>query len=151
MNAQLTARQFSTFYICGQLFGIDVMDVQEIAKPLPLTPIHRAPDHIKGLINLRGQISTAISLREILRMEAEENVGKMTVVCRNEEGLLISILVDQIGDVMELEDTAYEKSPITLSSEQRQFISGVYKTSGNILTIIDVKRLFQDLEIKENV
>jgi purine-binding chemotaxis protein CheW len=143
-----TTKQFSTFYIGDQLFGIDVMDVQEIARPLPITPIHRSHAHIKGLINLRGQISTAISLREIMQSSTEDVSEKMTVVCRNEEHHLISLLVDRIGDVMEPDDNSFENPPITMDKRYRQFISGVYKVPNDLLTIIDIKKLFQEIELK---
>ena len=148
MNHLNEHRQFSTFYIGSQLYGIDVMHVQEIALPMPLTKIHRSPFFVKGLINLRGQISTAISLREVLKIQEDDHVNKMTVVCKNEDGILISVLVDQIGDVMELEASDFESTPVSISQGFRQFISGVYKTPDTILTIIDVKKLFQELENK---
>src|SRR4051812_30814983 len=95
------ATQYSTFYVADRLYGIEVTQVQEIAKPLPLTPIHLAPNYVSGLINLRGQIATAIGLRELFELPPDQEREKMSVVCKC-EGTLLSLLVDKIGDVIEV-------------------------------------------------
>lgn len=141
-------RQFSTFYLGDRLYGIDVMQVQEVTKPMPVTAVPLAPPYVQGLINLRGQIATAIGLNELFGVKASEINEKMTVVCRT-EGELFSLLVDRIGDVIEVAKKDFEESPDTLSSEIRQFMVGVYKTEGPILSVIGVDKIFSKLN--ENV
>jgi purine-binding chemotaxis protein CheW len=134
------SKQFSTFYVANRLYGIDVMEVQEIAKPLPITPIHLAPDHVLGLINLRGQIATAIGLQELFELKEKISKQKMSVVCKC-DGALLSLLVDQIGDVIEVSEDTYEQVPVTVEDSTRRFLKGVYKTSESILSVIEVSKI----------
>lgn len=139
------SRQFSTFTIDGRLYGIDVMKVQEVTKPLQVTLMRTAPPFIKGLINLRGQIATAIGLRELFGLQSENSSEKMTVVCRVED-VLLSLLVDNIGDVIEVEDHQFEASPQTIPGNIRVFMQGVYKTDDAILSIVNLESILTELD-----
>ena len=136
-------RQFSTFYINDRLYGIDVIQVQEVAKPLPITQIHLAPEYVIGLINLRGQIATAIGLREIFEIGSDKE-QKMSIVTRA-DGAFLSLLVDRIGDVIEVSDKVFEPTPENVAEPIRRFMGGVYKLQGEILSVIDIHKLTQFL------
>lgn len=138
-------RQFSTFVIDGRLYGIDVMKVQEVTKPLGVTPMRTAPPFIKGLINLRGQIATAIGLRELFGLNPDPSVEKMTVVCRVED-VLISLLVDTIGDVVEVDEKHFENSPLSIPANVRTYMQGVYKTNEAILSIVNLEVILKELD-----
>lgn len=139
-NEVMQRRQFSTFYVSNRLYGIDVMRVQEITKALPMTKVPLAPVYVKGLINLRGQISTAICLRDLFKINVVADSEQMNVVCRIND-LLVSFLVDRIGDVLELEEKDFEHVPDTIPVSVRRFISGVYKVPGDLLSIVDVEQV----------
>ncbi len=141
------SKQFSTFYIDGRLYGIDVMKVQEITKPMDVTLMRTAPAFIKGLINLRGQIATAIGLRELFGLTPDASLNKMTVVCKVED-VLLSLLVDNIGDVVEVSDSSFEKAPKTIPGNIRCFMDGVYKTEQSILSIINLDSILVELDKK---
>lgn len=130
-------RQFSTFQVAGRLYGIDVTRVQEVVKPMTMTRIPLAPPYIRGLINLRGQVATAVGMRELLGVNSEEQEPLMNVVCKC-EGNLVSLLVDEIGDVIEVSQIQFEKSPPTIPDAVRRFMAGVYKGNGYLLSIIDI-------------
>jgi purine-binding chemotaxis protein CheW len=137
----MTSTQFSTFTIDNKLYGINVKMVQEITKAMPITPVPLAPYYIHGLINLRGQIATAVGLRELFKLKpAEAGQSKINVVCKT-EGLLLSLIVDDVGDVLELEESQFESTPDTVSSHVNQFMNGVYKLPNNLLSIIDIQKL----------
>lgn len=138
-------KQFATFIIAGRLYGIDVMKVQEVTKPLQVTLMRTAPPFIKGLINLRGQIATAIGLRELFNLAPENSVEKMTVVCKVED-VLLSLLVDTIGDVVEVNESQFEKSPQTIPAEIRNFMQGVYKMDEAILSIVSLESILTELD-----
>lgn len=135
-----SSKQFATFYVANRLYGIEVTEVQEIAKPLPVTPIHTAPRYVLGLINLRGQIATAIGLQELFELKDESTQQKMSVVCRC-EGALLSLMVDQIGDVIEVSDDSYETVPPTVEDTTSRFLKGVYKTPDSILSVIEISKI----------
>jgi purine-binding chemotaxis protein CheW len=129
-------QQFCTFVLDQSLFGLEVERVQEIIRYQELTRIPLAPEEVAGLINLRGQIVPAIDLRRCLRLPARTDEGLPTnVVIRTEDGAL-SLLVDQIGDVVDVSEDAYESSPDNLPSAVRDLIRGVYKLDGQLLLIL---------------
>jgi purine-binding chemotaxis protein CheW len=95
---------------------------------------------IQGLINLRGQIVTAIDLRRRLALPPRpDDQLPMNVVVRGDDGA-VSLLVDGIGDVVEIEDDAYERPPETLSGTARELVTGVYKLRDRLLLILDTER-----------
>ncbi len=141
------AKQFSTFVVNGQLYGIDVMKVQEVTKPLDMTKMKSAPLVVRGLINLRGQIATAIDLHELFQIHSDKLVEQMTIVCRADD-VLISLLVDNIGDVIEVDEGKFEKVPITIPPTIAIFMKGVYKTDNGILSILCLETILTELERK---
>ncbi|MGH9700557.1 MAG: chemotaxis protein CheW [Candidatus Acidiferrales bacterium] len=137
----VAARQFCTFYLDKLLFGVDLEGVQEVVRALDVTPIPLAPKVVRGIINLRGQIVTAIDLRGQLELEprqAEE--PPMNVVVRGEDGA-VSLLVDHIGDVIEAEESSFERPPETLSPNVRSMIAGIHKLDGRLLHVLDIAKV----------
>lgn len=133
-------RQFCTFFVDKVHFGIEVLEVQEVLKYHEMTRVPLAPDVIQGLINLRGQIVTAVDLRKRLDMPPRPS-GKhpMNVVIRNGESH-VSLLVDEIGDVLEANEEAFEPPPATLDGPTKELIRGVYKLEGRLLLVLDTQR-----------
>lgn len=130
--------QFATFYVDSLLFGIDVMQVQEIIRYQEMTPVPLSSPIIEGLINLRGQIITAIDLRRRLGLPPlEEGKLPMNVVVHHEEEV-VSLLVDQIGDVLELSHDQFEDSPETLDAVAKDLVKGVYKLEKELMLVLNV-------------
>ena len=129
--------QYCTFLVDGLYFGVDVLRVQEVIRPLEMTRVPLAPPAIKGLINLRGQLVTAIDLRTTLGLATRPaGAEPMNVVIRTDDGG-ISLLVDQIGDVIAPDENAFERPPETLSLAARAFIKYVYKLPTQLLLVLD--------------
>ncbi|MFP5229927.1 MAG: chemotaxis protein CheW [Acidobacteriota bacterium] len=134
------SRQFSTFYLADLFFGVDVLQVQEVMRYQPMTPVPQAPGVIEGLINLRGQIVAAIDMRRRLGLEPRpEGQAPIVVVVRTADGA-VSLLVDEIGDVMEMDESLYEPPPVSLAPAAREVIRGVYKLKDQLLLILDEER-----------
>ena len=134
------SKQFSTFFLNGLFLGVEVLKVQEVIRYQEMTRVPLAPNMIQGLINLRGQIVTAIDLRRRLeRPPRPEGQLPMNVVVRSEDGA-VSLLVDEIGDVVEIQDEAYERPPETLKGVARELVTGVYKLKDRLLLILDTER-----------
>jgi purine-binding chemotaxis protein CheW len=132
--------RFSTFYVADLFFGIDVLRVQEVLRFQPMTRVPKSPDVIEGLMNLRGQIVTAIDMRRLLHLpERKGDAQPMNVVIRTDDGA-VSLLVDEIGDVLGLEHAAYEQPPGNLEPTARKLIRGVYKLDGKLLLVLDAER-----------
>lgn len=139
--------QYSTFYVGGRLYGIEVKRVQEVVRAMPTTPIPLAPNYVVGLINLRGQVATAIGLRGLFSIEQDPPDTYMNVVCRI-DGNLIALQADEIGDVLEVKAADFEPTPQTVPSDVRRFMSGIYKISGSLLSIVDIDSIGEFLNHK---
>jgi purine-binding chemotaxis protein CheW len=133
-------RQYCTFYLEGHYFGLDVLKVQEIIRYQEMTRVPLAPPVVRGLINLRGQIVTAIDLRRRLEMQDRpEGQLPVNVVVQTEDGA-VSLLVDEIGDVLEVPEKSFERPPETLTGPARELIRGAYKLADRLLLILDTER-----------
>lgn len=130
-------KQFCTFYVGDSLFGIEVLDVQEVLRHQDITEIPLAASEIQGLINLRGQIITTVNLRSRMNLPPyKNNTRSMNVVTRvNDE--VVSFLVDSVGDVLEVEKERFEPVPSTVEASTRKLISGVYKLDGKLLMVLN--------------
>lgn len=133
-------RQFCTFYLNGLYFGVEVLQVQEVLRYQQMTRVPLAPPTIQGLINLRGQIITAVDLRHRLELPPRPEAQlPMNVVVRAAGGA-ISLLVDEIGDVVEINDDVFERPPETLRGVARELVSGVYKLKERLLLVLDTDK-----------
>jgi purine-binding chemotaxis protein CheW len=136
-------RQLCCFQIEELLFGIPLERVQEVLRAQPLTPVPLAPPEVGGLVNLRGQIVTALDLRRCLELPARPAaLAPGNVVVRDGESV-VSLLVDRIGDVIEVESSAFERPPETLRGRRRTLIEGAFKLRDRLLLVLDVDRLLE--------
>jgi len=131
--------QFATFFIEDMMFGLDVKMVQEVIRLQRMTPVPLAPNTVDGLINLRGQIITALDLRTRLGLpKRPSDKPPMNVVVTTKEAV-VSLLVDRIGDVVEAGREQYEETPDTLSPIAHSLVSGVYKLKDQLLLVLNAE------------
>lgn len=133
--------QFVTFTVDGQLFGVNVLQVQDILQPEHIASIPLAPSEVRGSINLRGRIVTVIDVRVRLGLDPVDHVeaGQMGVTAEMGPDLY-TLLVDGIGDVISLPNDQFEKTPGTLDPQWREFAIGVYRLEGEIMVVLDIDR-----------
>lgn len=140
------SQQFCTFFVDGQFFGVPVQQVQEVIRYQEMTRVPLVPQVIRGLINLRGQIVVAIDLRRRLSAsERPEGQLPMNVVVRTVDGA-VSLLVDEIGDVLEVQDDTFERPPETLQNISRELVLGVHKLPNGLLLILDTEKAVNGTE-----
>jgi purine-binding chemotaxis protein CheW len=133
--------EFVTFTIAGQLFGIPVLQIQDVLSSYQITPIPLAPPEITGSLNLRGRVVTAIDVRLRLGLSARpKEAESMSIVAEN-EGELYSLMVDSVGEVLALSQSAYERNLPTLDAKFRAFSDGIYRLDKQLLVVLDVNRL----------
>lgn len=136
-----STRLITTFVVDGLHLGVDALDVQEVLRFQSMTRVPLAPAEVSGLINLRGQVVTAIDLRRRLRRpDRDAGVLPMNVVVRTDDGP-VSLLVDEIGDVIEVPTDSLEENPETVSDLERELVLGVHKLAGQLLLVLDVDRV----------
>ena len=133
--------KISTFRVDGELFGVDAMLVQEVSRHLEVTPVPLSSPVVAGIMNLRGEVVTALDLRRLLGLpDRPEGAPTMNVVLRGEGGS-VSLLVDDIESVEDVEDSAFEPIPDTVTRPAREFLSGAYKLPEGLLLTLDVLRV----------
>lgn len=133
--------QLCTFRLADQYFGVDALKVQELIRHQPMTPVPLAPPSVRGLINLRGQIVTAIDLRSHFGLpEVECETELMNIVIRTDDEC-VSLLVDRIGDVLTVDQQNFEPPPETLEETLRPFIDGAFKLEDRLLLLLNWKNI----------
>jgi purine-binding chemotaxis protein CheW len=137
-------RQLCTFSVGDLVLGVEVLEVQEVIRHQEMTRVPLASPEVSGLINLRGQIVTALDLRRRLGLPdreptADPDQAPLNVVVRTGDGA-VSLLVDEIGDVLEVAEQDHEPAPPTLDARARELISGIYKLDGRLLLVLDLDR-----------
>lgn len=132
--------QYCTFWVDDLFFGVSVAEVQEVLRNQPMTPVPRAPEAIHGLINLRGQIVTAVDLRYTLGLpERAEGKLPMNVIVRS-RGEVVSLLVDDIGDVIDTAGLELEPTPSNIPEAVQKVVLGVLPMPEEILLILDADK-----------
>lgn len=135
---------YCTFSLDDLYFGVEVLHVQEVIREQRMTRVPLAPGDVRGLMNLRGQIVTAIDLRTRLCLpHKSDSRASMNVVIRKADGV-VSLLVDEIGDVVEVEQEQFERPPETLQGVPRDLIRGAYKLEDRLLLVLDTSRVTQE-------
>lgn len=134
--------QVCTFSLGAQLFALPVSEIQEVVRHLETTPVPLAPAAVRGLANLRGIVATSIELRARLGMPARpdgEGEGEVTVVVRTEDGP-VCLVVDDVGDVVEIDPGAVERPPETLRPAVRELVRGLCKLDDHLILLLDKSR-----------
>ncbi len=135
------SKDFVTIKLAGQTLGIPVLAVHDVLNAQNITRIPLAPKSVAGVLNLRGRIVTAIDLRERLDFPPRENGAKSMSVVVEHKGEPYSLLIDSVGEVLSLEDGAFEKNPVTLDQRWREVSAGIYRLDGELLVVLAVDKL----------
>jgi purine-binding chemotaxis protein CheW len=132
-------RQFMTFYLDDHFLGIEVTEVKEVIRSRDVVRVPLARAEVAGLMNLRGQIVTAIDLRSRLRLPPREaSIEPMNVIVEREGGA-VSLLVDEVGGVREVGEDVFEEPTENLRSDMRGLIRGAFKLADELLLELDLE------------
>lgn len=135
--------QLATFFLGDELFGVNTQFVQEILTYQEITPVPLAPDYVRGLINLRGQIVTVIDLRCRLGFEKlPEEKTSMNLIVNSDEGLM-SLLVDNIGNVLDISEGRLLQPPGTIRGVAVHYIQKVCQLEDELLIVLDLQSILQ--------
>jgi len=136
-------KQYCTFLLDGRYFGVDVQQVQEVIRYQEMTRVPLASSVVSGLINLRGRIVTAVDLRRRLSLpDRASDKLPMNVVVRTGDDA-VSLLVDEIGDVIEVPEDKFEPPPETLRGVARTLVDGAYKLEDRLMLVLDTKKAIE--------
>ncbi len=145
-DQDLNNREFLTIHIADQIFGIPILQVQDVLGDQRVTRVPLAPPAIAGSLNLRGRIVTAIDVRTCLGLPSRPSDGNpvMSVVVENQNELY-SLMIDKVGDVLSLPFRDFESNPATLDPQWRNVSLGIYRLQNSLLVVLDVPRLLEGI------
>ena len=131
--------KFLTFFLAKEEYGIEILKVQEIIGVMAITPVPRTPEHLRGVINLRGKIIPVVDLRLKLGLPAAE--GQNCIIVVRARGLEIGITVDQVSEVANIADKDIEPVPAFGNGVATEDLLGIGKTGGRVRLLLDIDRI----------
>jgi purine-binding chemotaxis protein CheW len=134
---------FVTMTVAGQLFGIPVLQVQDVLGPQRIAHVPLAPSEVLGSLNLRGRIVTAVDVRTRMGLPSIDDKGQSMSVVVEHDDELYSLVVDKVGEVMSLPAADFERNPSTLDPRWQDVSNGIYRLQGTLLVVLDVARLLR--------
>ncbi|MBI3814902.1 MAG: purine-binding chemotaxis protein CheW [Nitrospinae bacterium] len=136
-------KKYITFFVGNELFGIDVLRVQEINLPLEftITPLPKSPLFLKGILNLRGKLVPIIDLRNRFSLDGIEWDTKTRIIITKFPDRLIGVVVDKVSDVKEVNEEKIEPPPATVSGIDAAYIEGIYKLEERLVTFLNVDKI----------
>jgi len=135
--------EYLTIHVNDQMFGIPVLQVQDVLREQRMTRVPLAPPEVAGALNLRGRIVTAINVRRRLGLPDLAQSGPTMSVVVEHENELFSLIIDRVGDVLSLPSAEFEGTPATMDPVWREIATGIFRLENQLLVIIDVPRLLQ--------
>ena len=141
LNDKSDSSDYLTLTIAGQIFGIPVLQVQDVLGEQRVTKIPLSPPEVAGALNLRGRIVTAINVRKKLDLEEDDNFDHQMSVVVEYEQELYSLIIDEVGDVLTFDDEHYESTPATLDPLWRSISQGIYRMENRLLMVLDIPKL----------
>lgn len=143
--------QWVTFRLEGELYGINVIQVQEVLRVTEIAPVPGAPDYVLGIINLRGNVVTVIDTRRRFMLNEREIDDDTRIVIIEVMGQIVGLLVDGVAEVVYLRESEVESAPDVGSDESSKYIQGVVSRESGLLIMVDVNKLlstdeWQDME-----
>ena len=140
-NTQQNVTVYVTAMIDGQLFGLPIVRVQDVFIPERLTRVPLAPPEIAGVLNLRGRIVTLIDLRRRFGLGERKEGEDVMAIGVESRGESYGLLIDRVGEVVELDGVAREPNPVNLDERLAQMSSGIYRLDDQLLIVVDVDRV----------
>ena len=130
---------FVTFRLDRQWLGVPVVSIQEVLAGQTICPVPLSPPEVQGFLNLRGQIVTALDLRAVLGLPRRPEGGPFMNVVVQHEDELYSLIVDEVGDVLEVGADEVQPPPRTLDAVWRSCSQGVVRMESGLLVVLDVR------------
>jgi purine-binding chemotaxis protein CheW len=134
-------RKLALFQSGDLLCGLDIIHVQEINQNLAITVVHRAPEYVSGVVNLRGAIVTVIDLRKKFGFEPLPRDAETQIVIIRQGDENIGLLVDSVSDVVMAGEDDVEPPPSNLGGVAGQYFKGIFKQEDTLVAILNIDEL----------
>ena len=143
--------KYLTFSLEGEEYGLEILKVQEIMKMVDVTKMPRAPEFIRGVINLRGKVIPVVDLRLKFEMEKLENTNKTCIivmqVVSGDSAVTMGIIVDEVSEVLDIVANEIEPAPTLGTQVDISFIQGIAKTKGSVKILLNIDKALSDKDI----
>ncbi len=130
-----------TFRLAEEIYGINVMQVQEVLRMTEIAPVPGAPSSVIGIINLRGNVVTVVDTRELFGLMREDVTDQTRIMIVECNKVIVGLLVDSVAEVVNIQNTDIDSAPNIGNEENSKYIQGVYSKNGEILILVDLNRL----------
>ena len=141
--------QWVTFKLENEVYGVNVMQVQEVLRYTEIAPVPGAPDYVLGIINLRGNVVTVIDTRLKFGLMPAEVTDSSRIIIIEAEKQVVGILVDSVAEVVYLKASEIDPAPSVGTEESARFIQGVSNRKEDLLILVDLNKLLSDNEWDE--
>ena len=145
LEANDTVSQWVTFRLADEIYGIDVLQVQEVLRITEISPVPGAPDYVLGIINLRGNVVTVIDARSRFGLPPQETDDASRIIVVDAYEKVVGILVDNVSEVAYVSNSEIELAPNVGTEDSNKFVSGVSNRDGELLIMVDLAKLI-DIE-----
>jgi purine-binding chemotaxis protein CheW len=149
MNAVLQEKaapaiRWVTFRLAGEIYGINVMQVQEVLRMTDVAPVPGAPHCVLGIINLRGSVVTVLDTRKLLNLPVSEISDATRIMIIESGKVTVGLLVDSVAEVVNISPSEIDPAPVVGTEEAARYIQGIYSTDAQILILIDLNKLISE-------
>ncbi len=138
--------QCVTFTLEDEIYGIDVMQVQEVLREVEVAPVPGAPHYVLGIINLRGNVVSVIDARTRFGLPTKESDDMTRIIVIEAQQQIIGILVDSVAEVVDIDRKDIDTAPNVGNSETAKYIDGVVSRGDNLLILVDLNKLLSEEE-----
>ncbi len=135
-----TDEQLVVFRLAGESYGIDIFRVNEIIRLREITPIPRTDQHIRGLVNLRGKTIPVVDLHARFSIASNEDTDSTRIIVVESDQGNVGVVVDEVREVITLDPEQIEQTPALVTSVDTEFVRGVAKQNGQLITLLDLDK-----------
>lgn len=148
-SADIEGGKFLSFFLGAEEYAIEILKVQEIIGLMPITPVPKMPDYIRGVLNLRGKIVPVMNLRLRFGLPAVEDTDETCVIVVQDENFLMGVLVDKVSEVADIMGEQIEEVPSFGIKSHSEYLAGMGKVKDSVKMILDVHKVV--FEVAEEV
>ena len=141
--------QYVTFTLEDEVYGINVMQVQEVLREIEVAPVPGAPHYVTGIINLRGNVVSVIDARTRFGLPQRESTPLTRIIVIEAQQQIIGILVDSVAEVVDIDVAEIETAPNVGNEETARYIDGVVSRDEKLLILVDLNKLLTEAELGE--
>jgi purine-binding chemotaxis protein CheW len=130
-----------TYRLADEIYGINVMQVQEVLRMSEIAPVPGAPSCVMGIINLRGNVVTVVDARELFGLSRSDATDQTRIMIVEINKLIVGLLVDSVAEVVNIQNSDIDSAPNIGTDENARYIQGVFSKNNEILILVDLNRL----------